>query len=35
MTPLDAAGRAGATDLIAWLRDRGARTAAETARSGL
>ncbi|WP_285224090.1 hypothetical protein [Frankia sp. Mgl5] len=32
---LDAAGRVGATDLIAWLHDRGARTPAETDRSGL
>jgi uncharacterized protein len=29
LTPLDAAARAGADDLAAWLRSRGARTAAE------
>jgi len=28
LTPLDAARRSGADDLVAWLRDRGARTAA-------
>jgi len=29
LTPLDAAARSGADDLVAWLRGRGARTAAE------
>ena len=32
LTPLDAAVRSGATDVIAWLRERGARTAAELGR---
>ncbi len=31
-TPLDAAMRSGATDLAAWLRERGASTAAELGR---
>jgi uncharacterized protein len=29
LTPLDAAQRGGATELVAWLRDRGARSATE------
>jgi uncharacterized protein len=32
LTPLDAATRSGATDVVAWLRERGARTAAEVGR---
>jgi ankyrin repeat protein len=32
LTPLDAATRGGATELVAWLRRRGARTAAELGR---
>jgi len=32
LTPLDAAVRSGATDVIAWLRERGAKTAAERGR---
>jgi uncharacterized protein len=32
LTPLDAAMRSGAADLVEWLRDRGARTAAELGR---
>jgi ankyrin repeat protein len=32
LTPLDAAARSGATDVVDWLRERGARTAAELAR---
>jgi ankyrin repeat protein len=32
LTPVDAAVRSGADDMIAWLRDRGAKTAAELGR---
>ncbi|GAA4711059.1 hypothetical protein Prum_091850 [Phytohabitans rumicis] len=32
LTPLDAATRSGATDVIAWLREQGAKTAAELGR---
>ncbi len=32
LTPLDAANRSGATELVGWLRTRGARTAAEIGR---
>jgi hypothetical protein len=32
LTPLDAATRSGATELATWLRERGARTAAESVR---
>jgi hypothetical protein len=31
LTPVDAATRSGATELAGWLRERGARTAAELA----
>ena len=33
LTPLDAATRTGATELVAWLRSQGAATAAELGRS--
>jgi ankyrin repeat protein len=29
LTPLDAAGRSGAADVVAWLRTRGARSASQ------
>jgi uncharacterized protein len=32
LTPLDAAARSGADDLVQWLRTRGARPAAELSR---
>jgi ankyrin repeat protein len=34
LTPLDAATRSGADDLVAWLRTRGARPAAELPGTG-
>jgi uncharacterized protein len=31
LTPLDAAGRSGATEVVAWLRSRGAKSASQVA----